>query len=170
MKHNGMHVLNFSEPALVRREFIYLRGKHLLGRLVALCFLPSRGQIAVDQMDRQAQRFQGIKVSLVLVGPGAHPLHQLWVGQVEKPWTAVMSDPCGRLHRSFGVAESVPTLRCHTFVIDQGGILRLRVTHDFVDRDLETLRRIIGLNQTHTYDNNGAQAPASDIKPDYLPV
>ena len=43
-------------------------------------------------------------------------------------------------------------MRCHTFLIDRKGILRLRVTHDFVDRDMETLCKIVGMTDIRKAD------------------
>lgn len=150
MKHNGMHVLNFRVPALVERELCYLRGTQFLGRLVALCFLPYAGLIAADEIDHQAYQFNEIDATFVVVGSGTCPLHRLWLDDSERSGTAVLADPCSQLHRAFGVAVSARSPRCHTFVIDRDGILWLRVSHDFVDGDLDILRKIVGSDQLYS--------------------
>jgi len=170
MKQNGMQVLNFHVPALVERELIYLRGTRFLGQLVALCFLPYAGLIAADEIDYQARQFEKIGGTLVLVGSGACPLHRLWIDEAESPRAAVLADPCGQLHRLFGVAVSDRSPRCHTLVIDREGTLRLRVTHDFVDGDLETLRGIMALRGTDRFDVGSTQEVSTDSKTEYLPA
>lgn len=152
MKRNGMYVLNFQSPALVGGRLTYLHGEQFAGRVVALCFLPYAGILSADAIDRHAARFQQIGATLLIVSSGARPLHRLWIDQSEKPWTPVLADPCGRLQRSFSVAVTHFAPRCHTFVIDRGGILRLRMSHDFVDGDLDTLCKIVGLSQSHVAD------------------
>ncbi len=145
MKRNGMHALDFHGPALVGGDLIYLSGTRYLNRVVALCFLPHTGLLSSGEIDRHAARFDEIGATLLIVNSGVHPLHRLWIGQPDKPNTPVLEDVCGRLHRLFGVAARERSERCHTFMIDRSGILRLRVTHDFVYNDLETLRKIVGL-------------------------
>jgi alkyl hydroperoxide reductase subunit AhpC len=147
MKRNGMYMLDFHGPALVERQLTYLHGQQLVRRLVALCFLPYAGLVSVDEIDRHAARFQQAGATLLIVDSSARPFHRLWIDQPEKPWTTVLADPCGRLHRVFGVAIEESSPRCRTFVIDRGGILRLCVSHDFIDGDLEVLRKIVGLTQ-----------------------
>ncbi len=144
MKRHGMRALDFQGPALVGGALTYLHGTRYVGRVVALCFLPSAGQVRAALINRHAERFHEVDVALVMVASGARPLHRLWIGQRDKPLTPVLADPCGRLHWSFGVAVAGPAQRCHTFVIDRTGILRLRVSHDFVELDLAVLRGIVG--------------------------
>ena len=170
MKQNGMHVLDFHVPAMVGKQLIYLRGEHLAGRLVVLCFLPYAALISGEKIDHQADQFQEIETALLIVVSGPRPLHRLWIDQSQAPWTAVLADPCRQLHRLFGVQAVEASPRCRTFVIDLNGILRLRVTHDFVESDLAALRKIVGLNRMYTGDTGGSLGRTSDIKKDYLPV
>jgi alkyl hydroperoxide reductase subunit AhpC len=167
MKQNGMHVLDFHVPAMVGKQLIYLRGEHLAGRLLAFCFLPYAGLISAEQIDQQADQFQETGATLLIVASGPKPLHRLWTDQAHQPWTAVLADPCRQLHRLFGVQPTEASPRCRTFLIDREGILRLRVTHDFVESDLAALRKIVGLNQGEAgrvYDR------AADTRTDCLPV
>ena len=147
MKQPGMRGLDFQGPALVGGALTYLHGARYVDRVVALCFLPYAGQISAAQIDRHAKRFHEVDAALVIVASGVCPLHRLWIGQGNRPLTPVLADPCGRLHRSFGVPVAEPSERCHTFVIDRTGILRLRVSHDFVEHDLTVLREVVGLSQ-----------------------
>lgn len=145
MKRNGMYALDFQGPAMVEGQSTYLRGARYVNRVVALCFLPYVGLLSADEIDQHAVQFEEAGATLLIVSSGGRPLHRLWIEQQNKPNTPVLGDLCGRLHRLFGVATAERSARCHTFMIDRKGILRLRVTHDFVDNDLETLRKIIGL-------------------------
>jgi alkyl hydroperoxide reductase subunit AhpC len=83
---------------------------------------------------------------------------------VSVPNTSVLADLCGRRHRSFGVMAAERSARCHTFLIDRKGILRLRVTHNFVDRDMKTLCKIVGLTDIRKADTE------PEHRPEYVPV
>jgi hypothetical protein len=161
MNRNGMHALNFHGPALVEGHLTYLRGTRYVNRVVALCFLPYVGLLSADEIDRHAARFEEVGATLLIVSSGVRPLDRLWFGQPVKPNTPVLADLCGRLHRSFGVVAA--------FMIDRKGILRLRVTHDFVDRDLETLRKIVGLTDIQRA-NAEPDHEAAMNKAEYVPV
>ncbi|MCS6286513.1 MAG: hypothetical protein H8K08_13890 [Nitrospira sp.] len=147
MKRNGIQTLTFSGPALVKGELTYLDSARYADRVVALCFLPSIGLVSTGLIDRQAERFLEIEAALVIVASGARPLHRVWIGHGAKPLTPVLADPCGRLHRTFGVAVVDPARRCHTFVMDRTGVLRLQVSHDFMAQDLTVLQKLIGAFQ-----------------------
>jgi alkyl hydroperoxide reductase subunit AhpC len=169
MKRNGMHALDFHGPALVDGHLTYLRGTRYVNRVVALCFLPYVGLLSADEIDRYAARFDEIGATLLIVSSSVRPLDRLWIGQLDKPNTPILADLCGRIHRSFGVAATERSARCHTFMIDRKGILRLRVAHDFVDRDLETLRKIVGLTDIHRA-NDEPDHEAATNKAEYVPV
>lgn len=147
MKRNGMHALDFQGPALVGGHLTYLHGARYVNRVVALCFLPYAGHMPVEMIDGQARRFSDLGAALLIVVSGARPLHRLWIEQEDRPLTPVLADPCGRLHRLFGVAVTEPAQRCHTFVIDRTGRLRLRVSHDFIEHDLTVLQELIEVSQ-----------------------
>jgi alkyl hydroperoxide reductase subunit AhpC len=149
MKRNGMYALDFHGPALVDGDVTYLHGRRYEAKIVALCFLPDVSRVSTKVIDRQAQRFEDIGVALLFVASGARPLHRMWIGRQNKPCTPVLADPCGRLHRSFGVDSASPSRRCHTFVIDGSGVLRLCVSHDFTERDLTLLLELIVSSQSH---------------------
>jgi peroxiredoxin len=167
MKRNGMYALDFNAPAVDGGQLIYLRGKHLMGRLVVLCFLPDAG-LRADEIDHHTQRFQKVDATLVIVSSGVRPLHRLWVDPPAQPSTIVLADPCGRLRRLFGVRSSEIPPRCQTFVIDREGTLRLRLTHDFVGHDLETLRTMIGSSNMDMIDGHTAIPIAGNIETGYF--
>lgn len=169
MKRNGMHALDFQGPALVEGHLTYLRGAQYVNKVVALCFLPYVGLLSAGEIDRHAVRFGEVGATLLIVNSGAHPLHRLWVGQLFKPNTPIFTDINGRLHRSFGVPTVERPARCHTLMIDRKGILRLRVAHDFVDGDLETLRKIVGLTANHRANAEPDYEMAAN-KAQYVPV
>jgi len=169
MKRNGMHALDFQGPALVEGQLTYLRGARYVNKVVALCFLPYVDLLSAGEIDRHAARFGEVGATLLIVSSGVHPLHRLWIGQPFKPYTTIFTDINGRLHRSFSVAATERSARCHTFMIDRRGILRLRVTHDFVEEDLAALRKIVGL--THIY--RASAEPDHEMaanKVQYMPV
>ena len=163
MKRNGMYALDFNAPALDGGQLIYLRGEHLVGFLVALCFLPDVG-LTADEIDHHVQRFRKADATLIIVSSSVRPLHRLWVDRPAQPSTIVLADPCGRIRRLFGVKSSETSPRCQTFVIDREGTLRLRLTHDFVGRDLEALRTMIGSSSIDTIDGHTALLSAGNIE------
>lgn len=169
MKRNGMHALDFHGPALVGGDLTYLNGTRYLNRVVALCFSPYVGFLSVEEIDWHATRFDKVGATLLIVSSGARPLHRLWIGHPDKPNTPILEDLCGRLHRLFGVAARERSVRCHTFMVDRNGILRLRVAHDFVDHDLETLRKIVGLTDIHR-PNAELDHEGATNKAEYVPV
>ena len=166
MKRNGMQALDFHGPALVGGALTYFHGASYAGRVVALCFLPYPGHVPAQMIDRQAQRLSSLGAAFLIVASGARPLHRVWIGQDDKPLAPVLADPCGRLHRLFGVAVAEPAQRCHTFIIDRTGVLRLRVSHDFIEHDLTVLQELIAASQRRVArecadDANGRAARAS---------
>ena len=164
MKRNGMFALDIHGPALVGGALTYLRGTRYMNRVVALCFLPYAGLLSAGEIDRHAVRFNEVGAMLLIVSAGARPLHRLWIGQPDKPNSPILADLDGRLRRSFGVAVTEPSARCHTFLIDPRGILRLRVTHEVVDRDMETLCKIVGMTDIRKADTE------SEHRSEYVPV
>lgn len=169
MKRNGMFALDIHGPALVGGALTYLRGTRYRNRVVALCFLPYAGLLSAGEIDRHAVRFDEVGATLLIVSSGARPLHRLWIRQPDKPNTPILTDLCGRLRRSFGVAVTEPSARCHTFMIDRKGILRLRVAHEFVEKDLEALRKIVGLTDIRRA-NYGSNHEVVMSKEGYVPV
>lgn len=170
MKRNGMPTLDFHGPALVEGNLTYLRGTRYLQRVVALCFLPYVGILSAGDIDRQAARFEEVGATLLIVNSGAHPLHRLWIGQLDKPDAPIFADIGGKLRQSFGVVAAMErSARCYTFMIDRQGILRLRVTHDFVENDLETLRKIVVLTDIHG-GNAEPDREAPTNKAEYMSV
>ena len=79
MRRNGMYVLDFQAPALVGRQLPYLRATQFAGQLVALYFLPYAGIVAIETLDHQAERFQRIDATLLIVSSSTHPFHRMWI-------------------------------------------------------------------------------------------
>lgn len=167
MKRNQAHALTFSGPALVKGELTYLDSACYANRVVVLCFLPSIGLVPAGLIDRQAERFREIGAALVMVASGARPFHRVWIGHQEKPLLPVLADPCGRLHRTFGVVAADPARRCHTFVIDRTGVLRLRVSHDFMEHDLTVLQELIRASECAAA---GGRVSGADVRASCLLV
>lgn len=78
-----MHVLDLQAPAMVRKHLTYLRASQFAGQLVALCFLPYGVIVAVETLYHQAERFQRIDATLLVVSSNAHPFHRMWIEQSE---------------------------------------------------------------------------------------
>ncbi|MEC4890057.1 MAG: redoxin domain-containing protein [Nitrospira sp.] len=132
MKQTGTYALDFQGPALIGDRLTYLRGAQYADTVVALCFPPDARLISAEKIDWQAHRLQELGAALLIVCSSAYPLRRLWADQRNTLATPVLADLCGRIRRSFGVAVAEEAQRCHTFVIDRMGILRLRVNHDFI--------------------------------------
>lgn len=147
MRRHGMYALDFCSPALVEGALTYVRGQRYAGQVVALCFVPYAGLLLPDVIERCAARFEEVESALLLVVSGARPLYWMWLEDARQLRTPVLADLCGRLHRSFGVAIQEPLQRCRTFVIDRLGILRLRVSHDFLEHDLSLVGELIKSSQ-----------------------
>lgn len=147
MKQTRLRARELDGPALVERTLVYLRGSTYAKRTVALCFLPYPEVVSGEMIDRYAQDFRDIEVALLMVASAAGPLHRLWMGREGKPRTPVLADAGGRLHRAFRMGVVVPNSRCHTVVFDRTGVLRLRISHDFLEHDLTMLRNIINAMQ-----------------------
>lgn len=165
MKRNGMHALDFRGPALVGGALTYLRGTRYVDQVVALCFLPYAGIVSADMIDHHAQGFHDVDATLLIVASGARPLHRLWGDPQDRPRTPILADLGGRIHRAFGVVMMDLAQRCHTFVIDRTGLLRLRVSHDFIEHDLSVLRELIGASQGRVMERMMGGAKAA-----YLPA
>ena len=149
MKHIGTQVLNFRVPALVDRQITYLHGQQFLGQFVALCFVLDAQYLSPALIEYAAAQFQRVGATLIMVGSTRRPLHRLRIDQTHTVCVPVLADPCGRLHRTFGVAHHKSAERCRTFMIDTDGILWLRISHAFAEHDLVTIRRIIEAVQQH---------------------
>ena len=78
MRRNGMYVLDFQSSALVGRQLTYLRATQFAGQLMALCFLPYAGVVACETFDHQAERFQRIDATMLIVSSSALPFHRKW--------------------------------------------------------------------------------------------
>lgn len=170
MNRQSTNMLNFRAPALVDGRLTYLSGKQFLGRVAVICFLPYPGIVAAGTLDRQTEEFRRIGVGFLIAISGARPFHRAWNDQEETPRTPVMADPCGRLHRMFGVVAEEPSPRCRTFVIDGGGVLRLRFTHGFIDHDLAAIRHLVALNRLHLAEGVPSTETEMAAKGEYLPV
>jgi len=116
-------------------------------------------QLRPRTIDSIAEGFLRAGVRFLIVASGAGPLHRAWSDYQQMPRTPILGDPCGRLHRSFGVAESEPLSRCRTFVIDGAGVLRLQFMHDFTDHALAAIRQLVTKNRL----SFAKSVPASEI-------
>jgi alkyl hydroperoxide reductase subunit AhpC len=125
--------------------------------------VPYVSLLPAEEIERHAARLDEVGATLLIVSSAVRSLDRLWLWHPDKPNTPVLADLCGRLHRSFGVAVE-RSVRCHTFLIDRKGILRLRVTHDFVDRDMETLCKIVGMTDIHKANTE------PEHRSEYVPV
>lgn len=152
MRQIGDRAPRFRVPALANGHLSdYFDSVLFRGRWVALSFLPYVGVIDITFFNRQAETFKQIDTVLLIVNSGSRPLHRLWIGCAEKPRIALLADPLGRLHRSFGITAIPPHAKCRTFLIDSEGILRLHVSHDFNEAGLSALREVIASSRTRSH-------------------
>lgn len=143
----GKPAPSFRAPALVAGRLSYLDSTQFAGRWTALCFLPYVGIVEPDFLDQQANNLDRIDTTLLIVSSGTRPLHRMWIGDTAKPRLPLLTDPLGRLHRSFGVTAAQLPARCQTFLIDRAGLLRFHLVHDFTDRGLGALQEILTMSQ-----------------------
>lgn len=147
MKHIGDPMPRFRAPALVAGRLTYLDSAQLIGRWTALCFLPYVGIVEPAFLDHQADRFDWLNTTLVIVSSGTRPLHRVWIDRPTKPRTPLLYDSLGRLHRAFGVVPGQTPVRCWTFLIDRTGLLRYHLVHDFTERGLAALQELPAMYQ-----------------------
>jgi|CXWL01.1.fsa_nt_gi alkyl hydroperoxide reductase subunit AhpC len=150
MKRIGTPSLNFRAPALVNGQLTYLGSMQFIGHWTALCFLPYVGIVEPDFLDHQADRFDRLDTTLLIISSGTRPLHRVWLDRPTTPRTPLLYDPLGRLHRAFGVAPAQIPVRCQTFLIDRDALLRFHLIHDFTDRGLDALHEIVMLSQAQS--------------------
>ena len=162
MKRIGDPSLNFRAPALVAGELTYLDARQFIGRWTALCFLPYVGIVDPAFLDRQADHLDRLDTTLLIVSSGTRPLHRIWLDRPAAPRTPLLYDPLNRLHRSFGVVPAQIPVRCQTFLIDRGGLLRFHLIHDFTDRGLAALQEILTMSQSRDSEKMTATRSEQD--------
>lgn len=168
MVHIGKPAPSFRAPALVAGTLSYLDSTQFAGRWTALCFLPYVGIVEPDFLDQQTNNLDRIDTTLLIVSSGARPLHRMWIGDTAKPRLPLLTDPLGRLHRSFGVTAAQLPVRCQTFLIDRAGLLRFHLVHDFTDRGLGALHEIVTLSQAQDTGRVAARDTIADAREEVM--
>lgn len=133
----------FRVPALVGGNLIHLDSARLRGRCLALCFLPSLGLLERGILEYHAQTFERENIHFLGVMPEGTFFSGPWQRGVWPEGLTPVSDPLGRLSRSFGVSRRPLTSRCQSFVIDKNGLLRYHLVHDLNGRGMSALLEIL---------------------------
>ncbi len=162
MREIGKISPGFRVPALVEGQFTYLDSKRYVGRWQALCFLPYPSLLDPACLDGQATLFEQLDTTLLIVNSGTRPLPLLWINCPVKPRTPVLADPLGRLHRFYGVTVAQMPARCHTFLVDRAGTLRLHLIHDFTDHGLSAVQEMVTLSQAQDTGSVAARNTIAD--------
>lgn len=168
MKHIGDPMPRFRAPALMEGRLTYLDSARLIGRWTALCFLPYVGIVEPAFLDHQADRFDRLDTTLLIVSSGTRPLHRLWLDRPTKPRTPLLYDPLARLHRAFGVVPEQTPVRCQTFLIDRANLLRYHLVHDFTERGLAALHEIVTLSQAQATGRVAARDTIADAREEVM--
>ncbi len=168
MKHIGDPMPRFRAPTLVAGRLTYLDSARLIGRWTALCFLPYVGIVEPAFLDHQADRFDRLDTTLLIICSGTRPLHRLWIDRPTKPRTPLLYDSLGRLHRAFSVVPGQTPVRCRTFLIDRAGHLRFHLVHDFTDHGLSALQEIVTLSQAQDTGRVAARDTIADAREEVM--
>lgn len=168
MVHIGKSAPSFRAPALVSGTLSYLDSTQFAGRWTTLCFLPYVGIVEPEFLDQQATNLDRIDTTLLIVSSGTRPLHRMWIGDTAKPRLPLLTDPLGRLHRSFGVTAAQLPARCQTFLIDRAGLLRFHLVHDFTDRGLGALHEIVTLSHAQDTGHVAARNTIADAREEVM--
>jgi alkyl hydroperoxide reductase subunit AhpC len=138
MKMNE-HAPQVRVPALVDGTLTYLDCARFRGLGVALSFLPAIGPLERSMLEYHASSFEREKAVFLGVVPESTFIVGPWHRVVWPKRLVLLSDPLGRLSKSYGVPRTLPSGRCHSFVIDHEGILRYRLVHDVNERGMNAL-------------------------------
>lgn len=168
MKRIGDPMPRFRAPALVADRLTYLDSVQLIGRWTALCFLPYVGIVEPAFLDHQADHFDRLDTTLLIVSSGTRPLHRVWIDRPTKPRTPLLYDSVGRLHRAFGVVPGQTPVRCRTFLIDRAGLLRYHLVHDFTDHGLAALHEVVTLSQAQDTSRVAAGDTVADAREEVM--
>jgi peroxiredoxin 2/4 len=143
----GSRAPHFRVPALVGGALIHFDSTRFRGQYCTVSFLPPFGLWECALLQLQAQKFEEKNAVLlgVMTEPAlfAGPWH---LGMCPNGLTAV-SDPLGRLARSFGVLRRPAPTKCQSFVLDPEGILRYHLVHDLNELGIGALLEIIEASQ-----------------------
>lgn len=168
MIHIGDPLPRFRTPALMAGRLTYLDSAQLIGRWTAICFLPYVGIVEPAFFDHQADRFDRLDTTLLIVSSGTRPLDRVWIDRQTKPRAPLLYDPLWRLHRAFGVVPRQTPVRCQTFLIDRAGLLRYHLVHDFTDHGLSALQEIVTLSQARATGRVAARDTFADAREEVM--
>jgi hypothetical protein len=126
----GDKVLPFRVSILRNGDVQYVDSDHWKGQWWVLCFLATLS----DSLFRpsQADNLTRLGFPLYIVAPESDPCLSSIVSS-EVGFT-MLADPAGLVHRRFGVLRARRS-KCHTFLLDPAGIVRVQLIHDARDID-----------------------------------
>lgn len=151
MVHVGETAPRFRLPALVEREFIYLDSTRFYGRWMTLCFLPSLGLPEGIGPGRQADVLAWGNAAFLGIIPNDLALRQSCRGGFRNLPIPLLTDPLGRLHRSYRIRRPLAPDKCETFLIDPNQVIRFHLVHEFNARGMDALRELFLLSQQHDH-------------------
>jgi alkyl hydroperoxide reductase subunit AhpC len=121
----------------------YLDCARFRGLGVALSFLPAIGPLERSMLEYHASSFEREKAVFLGVVPESTFIWGPWQRVIWPKRFVLLSDPLGRLSKSYGVPRTLPSGRCHSFVIDPDGILRYHLVHDLNGRAMSALLEVL---------------------------
>jgi alkyl hydroperoxide reductase subunit AhpC len=134
-------------PALMNGNLTYLSSADLLGRCLALCFLPPLRLLECLMLERQSPKFHEQESLLLGVVSEASFISGPWHKRLWPGGLILLSDPLGRLSRSYGITGLNAPTRSHSFAIDAKGILRYHLVHDLNEPGMRALLEILKASQ-----------------------
>lgn len=146
----GYPVPNFRVPALAEGTLTYFDRTGIKGCCLVLSFLPPLGLLEFSTLARYAQSFDQEKAVFAGVVSEGSFFDGPWQRRCWPQGLILLSDPLGRLSRSYGVGSISAVTRCQSFVIDPEGILRYHLVHDLNGRGMAALLEILKVSQTRS--------------------
>jgi alkyl hydroperoxide reductase subunit AhpC len=143
----GYPVPNFRVPALAEGALTYFDSAGIKGRCLALSFLPPIGLFEFSLLGKYCQSFDQKRTVFAGVASEDSFFAGPWQRRCWPQGLILLSDPLGRLSRSYGISSISAAARCQSFVIDAEGILRYHLVHDLNSRGLSALLEILKVSQ-----------------------
>jgi alkyl hydroperoxide reductase subunit AhpC len=156
--------LTIRVPALMSGNMSYLRTADFHGRSLALCFLPPLGLLECLMLERHSLKFHEQGSLLLGVISEAAFFSGPWHRRLWPRGLTLVSDPLGRLSRSYGVTSLNTPTRCHSFAIDPKGILRYHLVHDLNEPAMGALLEIVRASQVPELNRSETHSRHTEYK------
>jgi alkyl hydroperoxide reductase subunit AhpC len=143
----GSSAPHFRVPAVAGGALIQIDSTRFRGQYCTVSFLPLLGLWECALLQIQARKFEEKNVVLLGVITESALFAGPWRQSICPNGLAAVSDPLGRLARSFGVLRRPASTKCQSFVIDPESILRYHLVHDLNEPGIGALLEIIEASQ-----------------------